>query len=413
MRMIWLVIKHEIRVTLSKRGYWVMTFLLPLFILGGALLPSLIAGDKLEQDPLEAARTSVEHVGYVDLAGVIETLPPGLPPTLLTAYPDEDAAQQALAAGAIDQYYLIPADFLATGEVVLVGKTFNLFAGIGGEGLFTYVIDVNLTADPLLAAVFVDPAVQIESLALAPATTSQLHQNPAFAMVPFIMMFVLFFVLTITAGFMLQSVAKEKENRTVEVLLLSLRPRQLMMGKVLGLGVVALLQMVVWMFGARSALMHTASFLSLPSDFSLPFSYLTVVLVFFLLGYFLYASLLGALGALAPNVREGTQFTFLVILPLLIPVWLNSTFAADPNGLTALVLSLFPLTAPTAMVARMALVSIPVWQLAISLAGLFLTTYGFVLLAARFFRADTLLSSGSIHWRRIWQELRTASGSES
>lgn len=413
MHMIWLVMQHEIRVTLSKRGYWVMTFLLPLFIIGGTLLPQMIAGDKLEEDPLVAARASLEHIGYVDLAGVIKKTPPGLPPTLLTPYPDTPAAQQALAAGNIDQYYLISADFLETGEVVIVSKDFNLFAGMGGEGLINYVIDYNLSGDPLLAAIFVNPTAQVDGQALAPTTATQLDSNSSFSLVPFFMMFVLFFVITITAGFMLQSVSKEKENRTVEVLLLSLRPRQLMAGKVLGLGVVALLQMVVWMFGARTALLHGTSAFSLPTNFSLSPNYLALLLAFFLLGYFLYASLLGALGALAPNVREGTQFTFLIILPLLIPIWTNSTFATDPNGLFPLILSLFPLTAPTAMVARLAVTSVPAWQLAFSLVSLLLTSYGFVVLAAHFFRADTLLSSGSIQWRRVWQELRTGSGSES
>ncbi|NOZ50826.1 MAG: ABC transporter permease [Chloroflexi bacterium] len=407
MRDIGLVIKHEIKVTLSKRTYWIMTFLLPAFILAGTLLPQIIAGDKLTQDPLTAAQTSVQHIGVVDAPGVIKQMPPGLPPQLIRLYNDKGAAQAALAAGLIDQVLLIPDDFLDTGKVTAISKGNNMFSSIGSENLLTYIIAYNLTDDPLMAAILVDPLPQVETTALAAPPSTDHGDNPAASFVPFMMMFVLFFVISITAGYMLQSVAKEKENRTVEVLLLSLQPRQLMLGKVLGLGIVALVQMLVWMLGARTALQQGAGLLSLPPDMTLSFSYLAVVLVFFILGYFLYASLLGAVGALAPNVREGTQFTFMLIFPLILPFWVNSTFVSAPHGPLTLFLSLFPLTAPTAMVARLAVGSVPGWQLGLSLLGLLAATYAFVSLAARFFRADVLLSSSSLNWRRIWQELRT------
>ena len=94
------------------------------------------------------------------------------------------------------------------------------------------------------------------------------------------------------------------------------------------------------------------------------------------------------------------------MLPLLTPVWLNAVFTEASNGLFATILSLFPLTAPTAMVARLAAGGVPFWQAAVALAGLGVTAYFFVNLAARFFRADTLLSSRSVSWRRIASELR-------
>ena len=129
-------------------------------------------------------------------------------------------------------------------------------------------------------------------------------------------------------------------------------------------------------------------------------------LVFFIFGYIVYAAALGALGALAPSMREGSQFTFVLLLPLLVPLWLNSVFVQNPHGPVATALSLFPLTAPSAMVTRLATGEVPGWQPFVALAGLIVTAYLFVLLAARFFRADTLLSSASISWGRIASEIR-------
>jgi ABC-2 type transport system permease protein len=105
-------------------------------------------------------------------------------------------------------------------------------------------------------------------------------------------------------------------------------------------------------------------------------------------------------------MREGSQFTFVLLIPLLIPLWLNNVFFNDPHGMFATVLSLFPLTAPTSMMTRLAVGGVAAWQPFAALAGLIITAYLFVLLAARFFRADTLLSGASISWGRIAGELK-------
>ncbi len=202
---------------------------------------------------------------------------------------------------------------------------------------------------------------------------------------------------------MLQSVTKEKENRTIEVLLLSVRPRDLMLGKILGLGVVALLQILVW--GGGLLIMSGGS-LRAVSALGLPQGFFAWALLYFALGYLLYASLLGALGALAPSAREGTQFTFLVLSPLFIPLMLNSVLIEAPDSGLTTILSLFPLTAPVTMITRLAAGNVPTEQLLLGLIILAITTYGIIVFSARFFRADTLLSFNALNFKRILQEIR-------
>jgi ABC-2 type transport system permease protein len=214
---------------------------------------------------------------------------------------------------------------------------------------------------------------------------------------------IFYLVITMTGSFMLQSVSKEKENRTIEVLLLSVRPRDLMLGKILGLGVVALLQIVVWggamlVFGGVS--LNGLSALGLPDGFFI------WALLYFVLGYLVYASLLGALGALAPSAREGAQFTFFVMLPLFIPLMLNSALIEAPNSGLTTFLSLFPLTSPVTMITRLAAGNVPIAQLLLGLVLLAITTYGIIVYSARFFRADTLLSFNALNFKRIVQEIR-------
>jgi len=187
----------------------------------------------------------------------------------------------------------------------------------------------------------------------------------------------------------------------MEVLLLSLRPRELMVGKLFGLGIVALLQMSICLGGGLLAQGGGGQVLR-SSLAALTPSFVLWALAYLTFGYLLYASILGALGSLAPTAREGAQFSFLVMLPLFIPLMLNTIFVESPNGGLATFLSLFPLSAPTSMVTRLASSdAVPAWQPIVGLVGLAVTTFFFISLAARFFRADTLLSSASLTRQRL------------
>lgn len=409
MRNVLLIIKHEIATTIRKRSFWITTFLLPGVIIAltagsQALSRSAIASDG--SNPLFGEIFSGKaDVGYVDQAGLIKQLPDQLPKSIkppkgeLRAYPDQATAQAALEANQIAKYYIVPTNFIKTGELILIDSKFSLFNSLDNNDYFEYVIRYNLAGDANLASALADPTATLETRALAPQPMPDKNDTSAF-LLPFAVMFIFFFVITMTAGFMLQSVSKEKENRTAEVLLVSLRPRELMMGKVLGLGVVALLQVVIWAGGATIVNQNLLSGIALPDGFWV------WALLYFVFGYLLYASVLGALGALAPSAREGAQFTFIVILPLMIPLWASNALIESPNEPASIFFSLFPLTSPTSMLTRLAASPVPIEQLIIGLIGLAITAYFFVLLAARFFRADTLLSSNGLSLRRIVQELR-------
>jgi len=408
MRNVLLVIKHEIITTLSKRSFWVMTILFPALVIALSIGSQVLAEKSFEQDEEDLLTggdaAGVQTIGYVDEAGLITQLPQGVPPEMLRAFPDEDAAQAALEAGELRQYYHIPADFIETGELVLVDREFTPLGSLTRGRLFEYVVNWNLVGDETLAGVLLSSTPPVENKLSPQGGTDT--SGPLGYGVTVATMFIFFFVITMSSGFMLQSVAKEKENRTVEVLLLSLRPRELMLGKVVGLGVVALLQMGLWGGAGLLGLNQRTQLMETAAAFTLPPGFLVWAALYSLLGYLLYASALGAIGALAPTAREGAQFTFIVLLPLLIPVWLNNVFTQSPNGGLATFLSLFPLSAPTSMVTRLVAGGVPAWQPAVGLLGLAVVTYLFVLLSARFFRADTLLSSASLQWRQIVQELR-------
>ena len=412
MRNVFLIIQHEISTTLRKRSFWLTTFLLPVVILALSLGSQALARSSLAtggSNPLLGGFTSAGRpLGYVDAAGLIGQIPDppaGSTPRQagpLQEYATEAAAQAALENRRISKYYVVPADFIESGDLIVVDGNFSVFNSLENNDYFEYVLRLNLVKDANLAELLDDPTANVRPQALAVQGVQQAESFSSFG-VPFAVLLIFYLVITMTSGFMLQSVTKEKENRTIEVLLLSVRPRDLMLGKILGLGVVALLQIGVW--GGGLFIMNGGSFSAL-SALGLPPSFFAWALLYFVLGYLLYAAVLGALGALAPSTREGTQFTFLVLLPLFIPLMLNSVLIESPNGGLTTFLSLFPLTSPVTMIARLAAGTVPIAQLLLGLALLAITTYGIIVFAARFFRADTLLSFEALSLRRLAREIK-------
>lgn len=407
------VFRHEIATTIARRSFWLTTFLFPLVIMAFSLAPQFLAERALDEETASlttGANGASRPVGYVDESGLIAALPADLA-GLLQAYPDRQAAAEALQAGAIGRYFIFPPRLVQDGRVTVVADSVSPIAGGQSEDLLRRLVAFNLVGSELLTSLVLAPTAGAEVEVLAPAEVDN-RASPAGFGISFVLMFILFFTITLSSGYMLQSVVKEKENRTAEVLLTSLSPLELMAGKVAGLGVVALAQMAVWLGGGMLLFNQGETLLAGLGGVTLPAGFAVLLVVYFLLGYLVYSSALGALGALAPNVREGSQFTFIMILPLLIPLWFNSVLLQDPNGLPATLLSLFPLTAPTAMVTRLAITSVPGWQIALGVVLLALTAAGFVVLSARFFRADTLLSDASLNWRRLRGELRAAGRTE-
>ena len=410
MRNVWIIIRHEMKTTLTKRSFWLTTFLLPLAIFVMSFGSQALSQSAVAQDgasPLFGGTGPVNlPVGYVDLAGLIKTMPDDVPDGVswksvrLRAYADEAAARTALANGKINKYYLVPADYVQAGELIVVDSNFSVFNSLDNNEFFEYILQLNLTGDAQVARALIDPTEQTGQYALAPQAVAPKDDVAAFG-VPYAALFIFFFVITMTGGFMLQSVSKEKENRTIEVLLLSVQPRDVMLGKIAGLGMVALLQVVVWVGGGLLLMGRTQT-----SGVTLPEGFLIWALLYFVLGYLLYASVLGALGALAPSAREGAQFTFLVLLPLMVPLWMSNVLIQSPNEAASIIFSLFPLTSPTSMITRLAAGPVPIEQLLLGLALLAVTTYGLIALSARFFRADTLLAMNSLNLKRIVQELR-------
>jgi ABC-2 type transport system permease protein len=170
------------------------------------------------------------------------------------------------------------------------------------------------------------------------------------------------------------------------------RPTALLAGKILAMGLLALLQIVA-LAGTFVFLLSQAGnvFDQLGSIDIDPVS-LAIMSVYFVLGFLLFGSFMAAIGALSTSVRESQNFVIVVTLPAAVPFFFLSLFAEEPNGTLALALSMFPLTAPLSMTMRVAITDVPVGQLALSLFLLVLGVMFAIWLAGRLFRVNTLLA---------------------
>ncbi len=418
-----LVMRYEIGNILKNRLAIFMSFGLPLvaaliFLGALALKDNSSDVDAGASDAPDAHEVEIE--GYVDQGGMIEFLPQGIPSGRLTAYADETSARQALEAGEISAYYVIPADYVEAGELISIRPTFNLLALGGQSNLMNWALLVNLLGGDVELASRVWNPLDLRVTALAPRPQARpnadencllpnrdCESNTFVTLVPTLTAMLLYMSIIVASGELLKSVSKEKENRVMELLMSSVHPRQLLTGKIIGLGIIGLLQAIAWLGAGYAILRLGGQTFNLPPGFEFPVAALAWSVVFFLLGYAVYASLMTGAGAMMANAKEAPQVTIMIIWPLIFPVSSLPRILDKAlfHGMFETGLSLFPLTSPLAMLQRLTEGDAPLWQVLLSVALLVVAVLVIVRLAARVFRAQALLSGQPFAARRFFGAL--------
>ena len=394
MKKIVLVLRHELITTITRRSFLFGAIGIPLiafliFMGVGALKtssPDLLSGLVGTQE-----KPGGEAEGFVDPGGLVEVIPEDFEPGRLVPYANEALALAALEAEAISAYYVVPVEYVETGELIYVDPEANPMSGRGLDWVMRWTLLVNMMDGDMEQAsrVWNPMYLQITTLGSKPQRDSD---DPLAFAVPYATTMILYFVLIMGSSMLLSSMANEKKNRVMEILMLSITPRQMLTGKILGLGIVGLLQMAVWAGTGFLVLQIGGTTLNLPPGFELPASILAWALVFFLLGYLVYASLMAGLGALAKDSKEASQKTILVIWPVIAPMFFMSVIIENPHGTIATVLSLIPFTAPITMMTRLAAGGVPLWQPFLAAGLLLVTAYFIAGAVSGMFRAQTLLS---------------------
>jgi ABC-2 type transport system permease protein len=214
----------------------------------------------------------------------------------------------------------------------------------------------------------------------------------------FIVAFIVYMAIVLYAVNVMRSVVQEKTNRIMEIMVAAAKPRALMLGKIIGVGGVGLLQLVVWLGIAAATLEYRMELLGalgasgggivLPA---LSFGQVAVIVVYFVLGYFFYAALYAAIGAMVNSDQEAQQAQTPVVLFLIIPLTCLNVIAGDPRGNTAEILTLIPFFSPVLMPMRYLLGGAGVGSVLVSLGVLGVSTVVVALAAARIYRIGILM----------------------
>ena len=416
-----LIAKSEYLRRVRSKWFAVATLAVPVLAIGVFLLPMIAF----------SSGSGVDRVAVIDDAGLAGPLAEALGDRAEVTVSDAplDTLRARVLAGELDGVLVLPdglVDLGAGAEVRYLSRG-GLDAGDGVRGAVREVVRRSRAgaagASPAALAAYES------DVALRLVTVSEDGDEADAAIGRFLIanvLSLLMYLAILVFGMMvMRGVIEEKANRIVEVIASSVRPFELMMGKVLGIGAVGLSQLVAWgalTFGlslAAGPLLVAFVPEAAGDGGEAPFGpeaigaivdpgLLVAFVLFFLGGYLLYSSLFAAVGSAVDQESDAQSLQTVVILPIMIPLLFLSFVANDPDGGLGVFLSLFPLSSPILMVVRMAVTDVPVWQVVLALALLAVAFVGMIALAARVYRVGILMYGKKPSLAELWRWVRTA-----
>jgi len=404
-----LILKHEFSQVIKTKTFIIMTLAFPLLALIAIGIFSFIQG--MEKPP---APGEVVTIGYVDEVGSFSgyTEQPGEPTVTLIGYGTPEEATTALLAEDISQYFIIPSDYVDTGVIT----RYTLERELEPPGEIQWAIKSFLLSNLLRG----QTSPEVTERAKTPMMLSSIRLDEtgqvatdqggfgAFV-VPYLFSILLIMAIFTSSGFLLQGLGEEKENRVMEILLSSVSARQLLTGKVLGLGAAGLLQMLIWLLSAGVLVtMASTTIGGLLSTLQIPGNFMVLGIVYFILGYLLFAILMAGVGSISPTAREGQQLSVIFTMVGILPLMLAYFIIENPSHVVTQILTLFPFTAPITVMLRLGLADIPTWELVASIALLVIFIIGSLVLAAKVFRTFLLMYGKRPRLGEIIKSLREA-----
>ena len=398
-----LLIKHEFLNTVRRKAFIILTIAFPLIallaILAGQVLPGMIK-----------TTATTEKVGYVDEVGTFNqnTSKNNIQ---LISYSTEEAAKTALEQKDISEYFIIPADYISTGLIHIYTLTSEITpGGTVQSAISDFLLDNLLKGNSEAVITRAKNPLNITSTTLTTAGTPAAKQGGFSAFIlPYLFSVLLMLAIFTSSGYLLQGLGEEKENRVMEILLSSISPRQLLAGKVLGLGAAGLVQIIVWLISANFLLrMASATWGNVLGSLQITPEFLILGIIYFILGYLLMAILMAGVGSVSPTAREGQQMSVIFIMPVIIPIYFMPLIMEHPENIVVKILTFIPLTAPLTVIVRSGLSEIPIWELAVSIGILIFSVWGLFVVTTRLFRTYLLMYGKRPDLREIIRSFKEA-----
>lgn len=446
MRKFLAVVRHEYRKIVLKWSFLIGTFLLPTIAALFAIVPALIFS--MQGEPIRvavadnsgflkdrivanlSANAQAEKIAEraADAMGDVPLNTASQPNAmknvtqqfLIVETPKASGDERAelnrmIAEGAFDAFLIIPADPLAA------DARFEFVSRKAGD-----LVSTDAVRDAINTAVRSErlSRSQIDERAIDQANRrvkfesrsidadGQEKSSGALLAASFIIGLMIYITLSIYGQVIMSTVVEEKETRLAEILFSSARPFQLMMGKLVGVGLAGLTQLGIWITSlaviAGVAAMQSGIMTQIGELPSISPLMVLYFLVFFILGYFIYASIFALIGSIVTTVQEGGQFSFPAVMLMLIGFYLGFAVIRDPNSTLAFWASIAPFFAPLTMPIRIIADTPPFWQIALAVAINAVTIAFLVWLASRVYRVGMLMYGKRASIPEVFKWIRQA-----
>ncbi len=403
MRNTWLILRREYLERVRKKSFVISTLLLPALMIAVLVLPGKLA--TLQSRGSKRLAVVCAHPDFARAVQAQLESPQrnaesdaGRYKVEIDSSPTEAERarlKERIAAGQLDGYLWISDEALASRKIAYGARETSDF--IEADALQSALKTALLRQELLSHGVSPEQADKIVAPVDLDVITIKGGQEkrssgPLQFISAIVLVMMMYMTLLLYGVSVMRAVLEEKTSRVMEVVLSSASARELMAGKLLGVGAVGLTQIAVWIVIALAAttpgLLATGGQLA-GMNFS-PAT-LSAFAVFFVLGYLLYSALYAALGAMVNSEQEAQQWQFFVVIPLVIPVMMMTYIIRQPNAPLSVWMSMVPLFAPILMYLRVVVETPPLWQIGLCIALLLATVWGVVALCSRIYRVGILM----------------------
>jgi ABC-2 type transport system permease protein len=366
----YLIFKHEFMGTVKKPGFIFMTLLVPvaaLIAIGVFYLFSLNTG---EDEPVNYS------IGYIDQVGIFDYLLEDIDLQMIP-FASEAEARKAVSEKAIKEYFIIPEDYQTTGKISYYTSKGSVVLSNNLTGTIKAFLSVNMLKGEIPGEkirIIVTP-LKLDLVHIKDDGVSKPGEfNFGNIIIPGVFSLLLAMTFSFCSHNLITSFGEEKESRLIEVLFSSVSIKQLLLAKIMALGLAGLLQVLVWLLSAPLLLnLATASFGGFLEGIRIPANFIVLGVIFFLLGYLLFAVLSVGVGGISNNAREGSQLSLFYILTGFSPLWFSALTFQFPDLPIWTVMTIFPITAPVEVMLRLGVSGVPLWELIASIAALILS----------------------------------------
>lgn len=387
-----LVIRREIVYNI-KRPAFIYAMIFPPIIMIGALLLGAFTSSGGNNG------ANFTQIGFVDNSTeevLSQEIPIQAEEDSLTIeafirFDTREEAAQALEDDTIGAFFILPTNYMLSGQVGLYSKA-SVPSHVKREISDFMVVNLSEGIEFDIPLDYVlNPANEVQFNALDTGRSTTAEGAFFMLMFPVFFSFILILSSLTTSSFLMSGLVEEKTNRIIEILITTVTPMQLLSGKVIGLGVLGVLQMMVFIgVSVIGLVVGNTLDLSFLQGVAIPAEMLVLGVVYYLLGYLLLATVLAGIGAMSDTEQESRQISVFITLPVMAPYFAFFLFITDPNGTVPVLLSLFPITSPLSMLMRLGITAVPFWQIALSITILVVSVIALMWVSARLFRFGLL-----------------------